>query len=173
MVAFMGVTRVDVHDYYLGLPIVLGCKHSECFAHIKDRLWKKLKGWKDKLLSATSKEIVIKVVGQSLPIYSMNCFLFPKTFCEDLQCILCRFWWSDSESSRLIHWLSWENMCRPKKEGGLGFRSLYEFNLALLAKHGWRLLQNPSSLASCLLKTKYFLHNTFWNAHLGVSHSAC
>lgn len=120
----MRVSRVDVHDRYLGLPVVLGCKKSECFAHIKDRLWKKLKGWKDKLLSAAGKEILIKVVGQSLPIYSMNCFLLPKAFCEELQSILCRFWWGDNESSRRIHWLSWDNICRPNKEGGLGFQVL-------------------------------------------------
>lgn len=74
---FIGVTRVDVHDRYLGLPVVLRRKCLECFVHIKDRLWKKLKGWKDKLLSVAGKEILIKVVGQSLPIYSMNCFLLP------------------------------------------------------------------------------------------------
>lgn len=148
-------------------------KRLECFSHIKYRLWKKLKGRKDKLLSAAGKEVFIKMVGQSLPIYSMNCFLFPKAFYKDLQRILCCFLWGDNESSRHIHWLSWGNICLPKKEGGLGFRSLYEFNLALLAKQGWRLIQNPSSLASRLLKAKYFQHNTFWTAHLGTSSSAC
>lgn len=92
LAAYLWVSRVDVRDRYLGLLVVLGRKRSECFAHIKDRLWKKLKWWKDKLLSTAGKEILIKVVGQSLPIYSMNCFLIPKAFCEELQCILYRFW---------------------------------------------------------------------------------
>lgn len=82
------------------------------------------------------KEILIKVVGQSLPIYTMNCSLLPKIFCEDLHHILARFWWEDTEESRCIHWLSWENLCRPKSDGALGFRSLYEFNLAILTKRG-------------------------------------
>lgn len=130
---------MDVQDRYLGLPIVLGCNRSEWFSYIKDCLWKKLKGWKAKLLSAAGKEILIKVVRQSLPIHSMNCFLLLKTFCEDLQSIFCRFWWGDCEGPRRIHWISWENTCRSKDEGGLGFCSLYDFNLALLAKQGWRL----------------------------------
>lgn len=104
--AYLGVFRVDVHDRYLGLPVVLGRKRTDCFAYIKERLWKKLKGWKDKLLSATGNEILIKVVGQSLLIYTMNYFLIPKFFYEDLQRILCRFWWGDNESFRRIHWLS-------------------------------------------------------------------
>ena len=162
MAAYLGVTRVDVQDRYLGLPIVLGRNRSSKFSYIKDRLWKKLKGWKEKLLSAAGKEILIKVVGQSLPIYSMSCFILPKSFCEELHHILCRFWWGGSDDSCRIHWMLWENMCRPKEEGGLGFLSLYEFNLDLLAKQGWCLVQNPQSLASRLLKAKYFPHNSFW-----------
>ena len=64
-------------------------------------------------------------------------------------------------------------MCQSKEDGGLGFRSLYEFNLTLLARQGWRLIQNPESLAARLLKAKYFSHNTFWQTSLGSSPSSC
>ncbi|KAM1225451.1 hypothetical protein ACFX13_044918 [Malus domestica] len=63
LAAYLGVTRVDVQDQYLVLPIIFRRNRSEKFAFIKDRLWKKLKGWKEKLLNAAEKEILIKVVG--------------------------------------------------------------------------------------------------------------
>lgn len=67
---------------------MLGGSRSEWFSYIKDRLWKKLKGWKEKLLGAAGKEILIKVVGQSLPIYSMNCLCggMVRTFVASIRC---------------------------------------------------------------------------------------
>jgi hypothetical protein len=44
----------------------------------------------------------------------------------------------------------------PKKEGGLGYKNLHTFNLAMLAKQGWRMLNNPESLCARVLKAKYF-----------------
>jgi ribonuclease HI len=58
-------------------------------------------------------------------------------------------------------------MGRPKDRGGLGFRDLEWFNLALHAKQGWRLIQNPDSLAAKILKEKYYPHGEFLDASLG------
>ena len=48
-----------------------------------------------------------------------------------------------------------EDVC-TEEERGLGFKDLHSFNLALLAKQCWRLIQNPDSLCAQVLKAKYY-----------------
>ena len=64
-------------------------------------------------------------------------------------------------------WMSWERLYTPKSEGGMGFKDLRAFNMALLAKQGWRLKQNPDSLSHRVFKAKYFAGCSFMEAQLG------
>ncbi|KAG7960002.1 hypothetical protein I3843_10G099000, partial [Carya illinoinensis] len=58
-------------------------------------------------------------------------------------------------------------MCQRKSLGGMGFKDLRSFNLALLAKQGWRLPQDENSLMHKLFKAKYFPNIAFMQAGLG------
>ena len=48
----------------------------------------------------------------------------------------------------------------------MGFRDIRYFNLALLAKQAWRLIDNPDSLCGTVLKAKYFPSGDLLNAKL-------
>ena len=71
------------------------------------------------------------------------------------------------KEEKKIAWLSWEKMCEPKADGGMGFKKLKQFNLALLAKQGWRLQLGQNSLVFRVLKAKYFPRCEFIQASLG------
>jgi hypothetical protein len=47
------------------------------------------------------------------------------------------------------------------------FRDLENFNEGLLAKQGWRLVQNPNSLVAQILRANYFPNETFLESKLG------
>ena len=140
---------------YLGLPPYIGKAKSSAFQYIKEKVWKRIQGWKEKLLSKAGKEILIKAVAQAILVYAMACFNLTKSLCDDLSSLICRFWWSHMDKVNKIHWTSWEKLSKPKRVGGLGFRDLHSFNMAMLARQGWRLLQNPSSICARALEAKY------------------
>lgn len=58
-----------------------------------------------------------------------------------------------------------------KSKGGMGFRSLRDFNLCLLGKQGWRLLNQPDSLVSRVYKARYYPSGDFLKAELGSNPS--
>lgn len=112
------------------------------------------------------REILIKVVLQAIPTYVMSCFLLPVTLIQDMEKIVRKYWWSRHEAKSL-HWLSWGMLCQSKKSGGMGFRDLERFNLALLATQTWRLVTNPYSLLARILKARYIPRESFFMPTVG------
>ncbi|XP_073015297.1 uncharacterized mitochondrial protein AtMg00310-like [Primulina eburnea] len=98
----------------------------------------------------------------------MNVFLLPRSTTEELQRIMNSFWWgSNPNGNRGIKWLSWDRLCAPKQTGGMWFRNLKSFNLAMLGKQAWNLIAKPDSLMTRVLKAKYFPNSNFLDASLG------
>jgi len=141
---------------YLGLPVYMGRSKEKTFSYLKDRVWKRIQGWKEKLLSRAGKEILIKAVAQAIPSYAMSCFDLTKTLCDVISAMICRFWWAQQDNEHKMHWVSKEKLCTRKEKGGLGFRDLHLFNIAMLARQGWRLISNPESLCAQVLRARYF-----------------
>ncbi|XP_074266488.1 putative mitochondrial protein AtMg00310 [Silene latifolia] len=158
---------VSAPGKYLGIPAVVGRNKMMAFNPVKERIWKKLKGWKEKLLSYSGREILIKAVDQSIPTYHMGLFKFPATLCSKIEGNLARFWWVHSSEKRHIFWLSWERMCCAKNDGGLGYRHFESFNLAMLTKQLRRLYDRPQSLVARLLAARYYPTGNIMDATIG------
>jgi len=54
-----------------------------------------------------------------------------------------------------------------KKFGGMGFKDLTPFNVAMLGKQGWRFQTDYSSLVCRLFKAKYFPNSDFIASKIG------
>ncbi|XP_043814104.1 uncharacterized protein LOC122724008 [Manihot esculenta] len=161
-----GVQAVDNHGSYLGMPSIIGKDKKQIFQFVVEKLTKRIQGWKAKILSKAGKDVLLRTVAQAMPNYIMSLFLLPIDVCKELEMVMNSFFWNNGKSSS-IHWLRWKRMVVPQANGGLGYRDLRLFNLALLAKQGWRILRHPDSLMAKILKQRYFPDTDFFSAEVG------
>ncbi|CAJ2647159.1 unnamed protein product [Trifolium pratense] len=153
---------------YLGLPSLIGRSKKATFNFIKDRVWKKINSWSSKCLSKAGREVLIKSVLQAIPNYFMSIFLLPSSLCDEIEKLMNSFWWGHSGTqNKGINWLSWDKLSMHKDDGGMGFKDLSAFNLAMIGKQSWRILTSPNILIAKLYKAKYFPNCNFLDSSLG------
>ena len=99
----LGVPEIREYESYLGLPAVVGKNKHASLNYIKDRVWSKLQGWKEKLLSQAGKEVLLKAVVQAIPTFAISCFRLPIGLCQDIEMLIRKFWWGQMGERRKIH----------------------------------------------------------------------
>ena len=114
----IGVSATQKYESYLGLPALVGRSRLHSFERLKGRIWEKMHGWKEKFLSQAGNEVLLKVVVQAIPTYTMSVFQLPKTLCCDINSMMSKFWWEQKDNTNKIAWMSWEQMGRAKEIGG-------------------------------------------------------
>jgi hypothetical protein len=139
----MGVRHVLGTDNYLGLPSMIGRKKKEVFAYIKDRIWNHINSWRGRSLSRAGKEVMIESILKAIPTYVMSIYLIPKSTVKDIERMMNSFWWGGGANNKGIRWLAWDRMIHPKLQGGMGFRDLHAFYLAMIGKQGWNMSSKP------------------------------
>jgi hypothetical protein len=131
---------------------------DECFQHIMKRFTKRLPNWAEKYMSHGAKNTLINSDIQALSAHMMGVFKLSAGFCNNYEKFIRDFWWGDDKEKRKVHWTAWDNLTKPKGNGGMGFRDMALFNQALLARLACRLIQSPNSLYARVLKAIYFPH---------------
>nr|XP_043629984.1 uncharacterized protein LOC122601285 [Erigeron canadensis] len=60
-------------------------------------------------------------------------FMLPEGVIKEIEQVLRNFLWSQGSLQKGKSKVAWDVVCFPKNEGGLGIRSLHDFNIALLS----------------------------------------
>lgn len=139
-------------------------KIKDGFNFIIERVRKKLKDWKAKVMSQAGRMVLIKAVIQSIPAYFMSCFRLPMEILRKLEQEVSNFCFGQKAEEQRIHWHS---SCRNKHEGGMGFRDVNYFNKAFLAKQAWRLAKNNNSHLAHCFRSRYHPRSSILDAKTG------
>ncbi|KAH9754586.1 reverse transcriptase domain-containing protein [Citrus sinensis] len=91
---------------------------------------------------------------------------------QELEIMMNSYWWGNKRNGgKSIHWLRWDSMCKPKSVGGIGFKKIHDFNIAMLGKQCWKLMTDPHSLVARILKARYYPRSSFTDASVGFNPS--
>jgi len=159
---FFGCGVDSLPSTYLGLPLGASYKSKIVWEPVIEKFQRRLAGWKSKLLSKGGRLTLVQSALWSIPIYYASLFTIPASISGQLEKIMRDFPWATNEVETGFHWVKWDDVCLPKREGGLGIRSLRDMNKALKVKWLWRFAREENTLWKDLLKMKYDVDKLGW-----------
>ena len=143
---------------YLGFPLSNKRPAKKHFQNIVGKLENKLSLWKANSLSKAGRALLISSTLQSIPRYFMQGLHFPKSITKKMDSISANFLWGNKDKKKGLNCISWDNICKPKILGGLGFRTNEELNILGLTKQCWN-LDNQKNWAARFMAEKYLRKN--------------
>ena len=105
---------------------IWGCWHwwgrdkKQSFIYLKERVWQKLQGWKEKILSHASREVLIKSVIQAIPTNTMSYSKLPKGLVKEFEVLIRKFGGGTLVITGKSIGLSGISYVRPRKLGDWG-----------------------------------------------------
>jgi len=149
---------------YLGVPLIsTKLKHEDCRNMIA-RITARTKTWTNRDLTYAGRLQLIKNVLFSMQTYWSSLFILPKKVTKEVESILRSFLWSGPDLKKSGAKVSWEHLCSPKQEGGLGLKAIQVWNKAAISKHIWFLISGGEQSMWCQWVKSYLLRGkSFWD----------
>jgi hypothetical protein len=126
LIRVSGFSMGNFPTRYLGVPIFPGRVKSWYFDDLLVKISKKIEGWKMRYLFAGARLLLIKHVLSSLSVHLLSVLPVPKQIFGKINRLFSTFFWGSSEGRPKRKWVSWESVCRPVDEGGVGIRNIMD-----------------------------------------------
>ncbi|KAL0281816.1 UNVERIFIED_CONTAM: Retrovirus-related Pol polyprotein from type-2 retrotransposable element R2DM [Sesamum radiatum] len=137
-------SRKDTCLRYLGLPLLASrLSISDCQPILR-KIEARIKGWEGVMLSFAGRVQLIKSVLSALQVYWAMAFILPKHIIKEIEKRLRNFLWKGNLDTGYAK-VSWQQVCRPVNEGGLGIRDIHSLNKGLMSRHLWRIISHDSN----------------------------
>ncbi|OVA05573.1 Endonuclease/exonuclease/phosphatase [Macleaya cordata] len=158
---------------YLGIPLLSSrLSYSDCLPLI-DHVTCRIKSWKARILSYAGRLLLIKAVLSGMLIHWTTCFVLPKKVFHELTCIFRSFLWDGVDLKLKRPCISWDSICHPYSEGGLGIRNLQIANTATNLRHIWDIVSGKDTLWVAWVNKNLIKSRDFWTLNTPNEASWC
>lgn len=144
ILSILGFQQGTLPTKFLGVPLISSkLSYNDCIPLIH-RITQRAASWTSQFLAYSSRLQLIKSILFSIQSYWCNHFMLPKAVTRSIQSILCRFLWKGSSLANHGAKVSWAAISLPTTEGGLGLKSIQDWNKALIISHLLHVIQFQS-----------------------------
>ncbi|KAL8107498.1 hypothetical protein AgCh_024056 [Apium graveolens] len=157
-----GVPHGSLPVKFLGVPLISSQLSTNDCMPLIERLLSKMVNWTNFLLSFAGRARLIKVVLNSIQAFWTNHFLLPKGVHRHIRKLLTRFLWKGDTKKKGGAKVSWQKLCLPKYEGGLGIRDPEEWNHSQLLCHLCKIVSRKDSLWVQWVLSTHLKHSSIW-----------
>ncbi|XP_012853654.1 PREDICTED: uncharacterized protein LOC105973179 [Erythranthe guttata] len=126
---------------YLGIPLAASKLRVLNYQPLLDKIEHAIGVWKGHTLSYAGRLEILKAVVQGTCCYWLSIFSIPITVIGYIEDMARDFLWDTAKPK-----VSWEYLCKPKADGGLGLRCFRTWNRSLLGKDLWDIHLKKDSL---------------------------
>ena len=147
---------------YLEVPLLTKRMTSSDYVPLVNRVKKRITSWTARQLSFASRLQLIGSVIHSITNFWMSVYRLPKQCIKEIDQLCSSFLWSGPAMCTTKVKISWDKVCSPKEEGGLGLRSLSETNRICCLKLIWRVV-SQSTLWVQWVKRYLIRKGSFWS----------
>jgi len=163
IIRILGFREGELPMKYLGVPLISSRLKVVYCKGLVDRITSKVRHWTCRTLSYAGRVQLINSILFFIQIYWASLFLLPGRVIKNLEQIMRSFLWSGSDMRTTRVKVAWDQVCLPKKEGGLGIKRITEWNKIALLKHIWNLCNDSDgSIWSTWIRSNLLRGRNFW-----------
>ncbi|PKU61440.1 Putative ribonuclease H protein [Dendrobium catenatum] len=141
---FMGFKAVNEMEY-LGVKVALRRLKKRDYQFLLDKSLKKLNSWSNKFISLAGRMVLVNSVYVNFPVFISSHSLIPLGVLKEFEKLCRDIIWNKADGSHGLHYVAWNELCKPKALGGWGIKFAFSSVGPLRAKFAWKLLKDPDT----------------------------
>lgn len=158
----LGIPRGSLLVKFLGVPMISSQLSVNDFMPLINKITTRLCSWATLLLSFVGRVLLIKSVIHAIESFWSNHFMLPNSVHATIQSLLTHFMWKGNINDKGGAKVSWDIICLPREEGGLGLKNMINWNQAQLISHLLNVVTHKPSLWPSWINATVLKHKHFW-----------
>ncbi|XP_039066509.1 uncharacterized protein LOC120212171 [Hibiscus syriacus] len=156
---------------YLGVPLVTRKLTEKDCLPLYDNIIRRLHHWSGKILSYAGRLELIKTVLYNVVNFWNRQFILPQKVINRLEQLFSRFLWKGNDTAAKGARISWDRLCCPKSEGGLGLKNIHSWNKACMLQLIRKIMAGEGSLWVAWIHCYVIKNNDLNDINVNSSHS--